>query len=610
MTDALRHRGPDGEGFYEAPGIHFGHRRLAIIDREGGAQPFHARTRKCILSYNGEIYNHAGLAARLNMRGHTMHTRSDTEVVAEGLAYDGAKFIHEMRGMFAFAFWDDEQGALLLARDRLGEKPLYYAVTHDGFLIFASEICALAVSGLIALELNPEAVMDYFYYGYVPDPKTIYRGVSKLEAGHQLSVKRGGDLKIEQYWKPAFAPSPARSFEQASDELCEKLDEAVRLQMVTDVPLGAFLSGGVDSSGIVAAMAQTGVQPVTCTAGFNDAAFDERVYARVVADRFSTNHHELTAQLNAVTLIDDVARAFGEPFADISALPTYLVAKLAREHVTVALSGDGGDEVFGGYRRYRFFTAEERLRSLLPSSLRHLVFGSAGAVYPKLDWAPQPFRLKTTLQALGDSRAKGYARAVAINFPDRVRTILSGDFKYSLAGYCPQTVIESAMDGAGCEDPLLLAQYTDYSTWLSGRMLVKADRTSMAHSLEVRAPLLDSKLVDWAGLLPPSYKNFQGSGKRILKAALAPRFEEGFLDRKKQGFTPPLAEWLRSNTNNPISRLEDSSLWSQSGILDEKAVRSLAVSHSVKRVDASQELWTVIMFDAFLRNQAKPPSPV
>lgn len=610
MTAALAHRGPDGEGVFAARGVRFGHRRLAIIDKDGGAQPFHAQDGAGVLVFNGEIYNYQALARRLEARGTPMRTRSDTEVLAEGLAREGADFIHELRGAFAFAYWNGAEKTLLLARDRLGEKPLYYAETGDGFLLFASEIGALVASGMIAREIDPEALADYFYYGYVPDPKTIYDGVRKLPPGHRLRARRSGRIVLERYWRPVFAPSPALSFEDASDDLRDRLDEAVRLQMVADAPLGAFLSGGVDSSGVVAAMAQNGTRPVTCTVGFDDVDYDESAAARIIAERFATTHQEMTAHLDAAALIDDVARGFGEPFADVSALPAFLAAKLASGHVAAALSGDGGDEIFAGYRRYPFFIGEERLRALAPRSVRRAVFGPAGALYPKLDWVVRPLRFKTTFQALGESRPEGYARAVAITLPDRVRRLFSADFRNTLNGYRPQRVIEDAMKDATSEEPLLVAQCADLSTWLAGRMLVKADRMSMAHSLEIRAPLLDHKLVEWAGLLPASFKFAHGSGKRVLKAALAPRLGDDVIGRRKQGFTPPLAAWLRAREGGPMARLEDSSLWREAGVLDAKAVSAMAEAHRTRRADCAQELWSVIMFDAFLRNGAPAPSSV
>ncbi len=600
MTSALTHRGPDGEGYFIAPGVGFGHRRLAIIDREGGAQPFQAQS-GAMLSYNGEIYNYQALAERLS--GVTLKTRSDTELLAEGLAQQGASFIHELRGMFAFAFFDPKNDSLMLARDRLGEKPLYYAETSDGFLVFASEINALLASGLISASIDPRAAADYFYYGYVPDPKSIYRGIYKLSPAHILVAEHGQSPRIERYWRPVFANASAPPFEDAAQMLREKIDAAVKLQMLSDAPLGAFLSGGVDSAGIVAAMAQTGAHPIACTIGFDEETHDERAAAREVANMFGAVHHETFVECNASGLIDKVAAHMGEPFADASALPSYLVAEAARRHVTVALTGDGGDEIFAGYRRYPFFLAEEKMRELAPAPLRAGVFGPLGAAYPKLDWAPRYLRAKTTFQAMARSSAAGYAAACAINLPARMNAALAPDFKRTLGGYQPETIIETAMADAGTEDPLARAQYADLVTWLPGRMLVKTDRMSMAHGLETRPPLLDHKLVEWAGALPADYKVKGMSGKRILKEAFTPRLGADFVTRPKQGFAPPLKKWLRRGKNNPALRLNASRAWRESGLFNEKAVEAMIAAHRSGGADCAQEIWTIIMFDAFLRNR-------
>lgn len=601
MTDALAHRGPDGEGFFIEPGAGFGHRRLAIIDREGGAQPFETQSRRCILSFNGEIYNYRDLSRLLGERGVSMRTRSDTETLAEGWALEGGEFVHRLRGMFAFSFWEPDARRLTLVRDRLGEKPLYYAETADGFLLFASEIGALVASGLVETELSPEAVADYFQYGYAPDPKTIYRRIHKLPPAHMLIAERGSRARLERYWRPVFAEGNAPSFDDAAAMLRSRLDETVAAQLTADVPVGAFLSGGVDSAGVLSSMRETGGKLIACTVGFAEESHDERRRAALMAEKFGADHHIYAASLNAADLIDDVAAAYGEPFADTSALSTYVVSKLARQHVTVALSGDGGDELFAGYRRYPFALGEERLRALAPLALRKAIFGPAGALYPKLDWAPQPLRFKTTFQSLAHSSAQGYASAVAINLPARAKAMLSRDLRRTLGGYSPHTVIEDAMSDANSDDPLSRLLHTDLMTWLPGRMLTKVDRASMAHSLEVRPPLLDHRFVEWAGGLPSRYKLHHGDRKRLLKAALAPRLGADYVNAPKQGFALPVDRWLRTETGNPFERLEASTAWRECGLIDEQAVRRLAKAHRAGAANAGQELWSVIMFDAFLR---------
>ncbi|WDI31370.1 asparagine synthase (glutamine-hydrolyzing) [Hyphococcus flavus] len=601
MTSALKHRGPDGEGFYIAPGIGFGHRRLAIIDRDGGAQPFHAQTNSCVLSFNGEIYNYTSLAKELSHKVR-LKTRSDTEALAEGLAVGGLQFIHDLQGMYAFSFWDPSKNLLLLARDRLGERPLYYAETSDGFLLFASELGALIASELIETSLDPRAISDYFFYGYVPDPKTIYRGVYKLPAGHAISVKRSGAVRPERYWRPVFASGARIDFDDAAGALREKLDQAVKAQMMSDVPLGAFLSGGVDSASIVSSMAQTGGELIACTVGFDVAGHDERAPASEIAQKFNATHYQDVAACDDFNLIDTLAATFGEPFADASALPSYIVSRITRQHVTVALSGDGGDEIFAGYRRYPFYLNEEKIRRLAPLTIRRALFGTAGALYPKLDWAPQLIRLKSTFQALGQSSAAGYASAVAINFPGRISGMLNKEFVRSLSGYTSQSVIEDAMNEANSDDPLARAQYADLTTWLPGRMLTKVDRTSMAHGLEVRPPLLNHSLVEWAGLMPGEFKLKGGEQKRLLKAAFSTRLGADYVNRKKQGFAPPLSQWMRRSGQNPLSRLETSRAWRECGIFNEHGIEKMMRAHQNGVADCAQELWSVIMFDAFLRN--------
>ena len=600
MADALAHRGPDGEGFFFDHGVGLAHRRLAIIDKAGGAQPFIA-SNGAVLNYNGEVYNFEALGNTLQQTGVAFKTRSDTEVLAEGLAKKGAGFIDTLRGMFAFAFWDPHGSTLLLARDRFGEKPLYYTETADGFLVFASEIGALRASRLLSFDLCDEAVADYFFYGYTPDPKSIFKGVRKLSPGHTLSIRRGAQPQLSRYWRPRFAADDRLKFDHACDALQEKIDTAVRTQMVSDAPLGAFLSGGVDSAGIVASMAKTGAQPVACTIGFEESSHDERAGAREIAEKFGAEHHEHVARIDADDLIDKVAAAFGEPFADTSALASYIVSGLARQHVTVALSGDGGDELFAGYRRYPFFLAEEKLRGAAPRLLRQTLFGAAGAVYPKLDWAPRFLRAQSTFKALAATRADAYASAVAINAPDRVRTMLSADLKARNASYRSQSVIEAAFNDADTNDPLSAAQYADLTTWLPGRMLVKVDRASMAHGLEARPPLLDTDLAQWAGTLPSAFKLKAGERKRVLKAALTPRLGAEYVNRPKRGFDMPVSAWLRQPDSPLAQRLLQSILWRESGILNVRTIEHMLRAHQSGRSDCGQELWSVLMFDAFLR---------
>ena len=606
MNAAMVHRGPDGDGTHLAPGIGLGHRRLAIIDLHTGQQPMADAQQRLQIVYNGEIYNYQALRQELDAKGHPFLTRSDTEAILQGYHAWGADVLTHLNGMFAIALWDTTSQSLLLARDRMGEKPLYYTVTADGWLLFASEINAVLAGMATAPPVRPDAVADYFAYGYIPDPKTIFQGVFKLEPGHALTLRRGMNpaaLKPEPYWRLSAAAGPALSAEEAEEELIERLGTAVRDRMVSDVPLGAFLSGGVDSSGIVALMAQNSDTPVrTCAMGFPDPKYDETEYAQMVADQYGTDHYREVVELEAVGLVERLAQAYGEPFADPSALPTYRVSKLARSQVTVALSGDGGDEAFAGYRRYPFHMREEAVKARIPASLRRLIFGPLAWAYPRAAWAPRMFRAKATFEALSRDRAAGYFRAITV-LPDELRArLFSGDLHQSLDGYDPVSVIRGFAAEADTDNPLRTAQYVDMKTWLAGRMLVKVDRAAMANSLEVRPPLLDPGLVQWAIGLPDRLKVNGFEGKWILKKALEPLLPRDLLYRTKQGFSMPLAGWLRGGLAPQIETLTASrGALANSGLFDMDFVRRLATDHNAGRADNSQVLWALIMFDAFLR---------
>ena len=388
MNETQVHRGPDASGLHLEPGLGLGHRRLSIIDLSTGQQPLYNEDRTVCVVYNGEIYNYRELIGELAPLGHVFRTRSDTEVIVHAWEEWGEACVERFRGMFAFALWDKNRDTLFLARDRLGVKPLYYALL-GGTFIFGSELKALLAHPAFARELDPLAIEDYFAFGYIPEPRTIYKSARKLPPAHVLTVRRGEALpEPREYWDVRFTLDNPIGEREAEHELVARLQESVRLRMISDVPLGAFLSGGVDSSAVVATMAGVSEEPVnTCSIAFRDPAYDESKYAEQVAKRYRTNHFVERVDSDDFDLIDVLARIYDEPYADSSAIPTYRVCQLARKHVTVALSGDGGDESFGGYRRYRLHLAEERVRAMLPLSMRRSVFGLLGRAYPKLDWA-------------------------------------------------------------------------------------------------------------------------------------------------------------------------------------------------------------------------------
>jgi asparagine synthase (glutamine-hydrolysing) len=604
MTQSLQHRGPDEEGYHVEPGLGLGHRRLSIIAVATGQQPLFNEDGSVAVIYNGEIYNYQEIIPELTRLGHVFRTNSDTEVIVHAWEAWGERCVERFRGMFAFALWDRSQQTLFLARDRLGVKPLFYTLLSDGTFLFGSELKALLVDPRVPREIDPCAVEEYLALGYVADPRTIFSSVHKLEAAHTLTVQRGHISRgPERYWDPKFTLDRSLTVEDAASELLTRLDVSVRLRMISEVPLGAFLSGGVDSSAVVASMANVVTEPVnTCSIGFSDPAFDETRYARLVADRYGTRHFADQVESDDFDLIDTLARMYDEPYADSSAIPTYRVCQLARRHVTVALSGDGGDESFAGYRRYRLHLAEERLRSRLPLGVRKPLFGAMARAYPKADWAPRVFRAKSTLEALSRDSVGGYFHGVSI-FRDGMRQRLFSDaFRKRLGGYNAIEVFRRHARSANTDDPIALAQYLDLKTYLVGDINTKVDRASMAHSLEVREPLMDHPLVEWLCGLPSALKVRGGEGKWLLKKALAPRLPAEVLYRPKMGFAVPLARWFRGPLNPRVREVMLGDRLPASGIFEASFLRRLVDDHQSGLRDYSAPIWTLLMFDAFLRN--------
>ena len=602
MAATLAHRGPDGSGVWTAPGVGFGHRRLSIIDLEGGAQPMLSPDRRLAVTYNGEIYNFREVRAELEALGHAFVTTSDTEVILAAWRQWGADCLSRLNGMFAIALYDADDDSLFLARDRLGVKPLLYAILSDGALIFASELKGLLVHPRLRRALSPQAVEDYLAYGYVPDDASIVAGVSKLAAGHYLHLRRGRQLPTPvRWWDVDFSNPSSKPLKRLEEELVDRLRDAVRSRMVADVPLGAFLSGGVDSSAVVAFMAEASRGAVeTCSIGFDRADHDETRYAAMVAERFATHHRARTVAADDFSLIDTLAGAFDEPFADASAIGTYRVSELAVEKVKVALSGDGADEIFAGYRRHAFFAGEERARRLLPTPVRRGL-GAIGSVYPKLDWAPRAFRAKTTLLALARGGEEAYADAVtATSRP--IRSILyTPEFRRVLNGHRAEDRTVAAMREAPAGDALSRAQYSDLKIWLPGDILTKVDRASMAVSLEAREPLLDHRLVEFAASLPASARLRRGSGKYLLKRALESRLPAEILHRPKMGFVTPVGAWFRG----PLRREAEALAWSpalaETGWLDSEAIARLAGAHISGRAEHGRLLWQLVMLEKSLQ---------
>jgi asparagine synthase (glutamine-hydrolysing) len=614
MTNTLRHRGPDGEGYFVAPGIGLGHRRLAIIDIAHGQQPMFNEDRTVCVVFNGQIYNYRLLMDDLVSRGHRFRTNCDTEVIVHAWEEWGEACVDKLRGMFAFAVCDLNRKVILLARDRLGKKPLYYTVIDGREFLFASELKALMEHPRASRNLDPEAVDCYFAYGYVPDPRTIYQGIFKLPPAHTLLIRAGeASCSPTRYWRLSTKTADCTEAD-AVRFLRGKLDESVRIRLMSEVPLGAFLSGGVDSSGIVATMARHTASPVkTFSLGFETDPGSELVHARRIAARYATDHIEEEINIDPVSSYLEQAAIFDEPFADSSSIPTLEVSRLARRRVTVALSGDAGDEVFAGYRRYRMHAATEKVRSIMPLGLRRTTFGTLSAVYPKLDWAPQWLRAKTTLGELAASSAAGYFHTVCKLRDDLRLRLYSQVMHRAIAGRHASDIVVDAMREADCSDPVTGAQYVDVQTYLPGDILTKVDRASMSVSLEVRTPMLDHELVEWAFRLPTRLKLYDHEGKYVLKRALEPVVSRENLYRKKQGFTTSLAQHFRGNGTVALRQALYTEEMRDCGLFDFAVMESLIQAHETGLRDYSKPLWTLLMFSGFLSvasGTARCPGPV
>ena len=607
MNETQHHRGPDEGEVYTEPGVGMGHRRLSVIDLTAGQQPLFNEDRSVVVVFNGEIYNYRELMAELQALGHTFRTRCDTEVIVHAWEQWGAACVERFRGMFAFGLWDRNLQTFFMARDRLGVKPMYYAILPDGMLIFSSELKALRTVPGLARTIDPRAVEDYFAYGYVPEPKTIYQGALKLSPGFMLTIKVGEPVPApQQFWDVPFKPHAPITDKEAEEELIVRLREAVKIRLVAEVPLGAFLSGGVDSSAIVAMMAELTTEPVnTCSIAFNDPAFDESKYAAQVAAQYKTNHHSETVDTEDYGLLDTLAHLYDEPYADSSAIPTYRVCQLARKRVTVALSGDGGDENLAGYRRYRYAMAENSVRSLLPSALRKPLFGTLGKYYPKADWAPQMFRAKTTFEALSRDLVEGYFHGVSIMTDGLRAKLFSTKFRSDLQGYRAIDVMHGHAKASPTDDPLSLIQYLDMKTWLPGDILTKVDRASMAHALEVRVPLLDHQLVEWISGLPPSMKLRGSEGKYIFKKSLEAYLPNEILYRNKQGFSVPLASWFRGPLRQRVRDALLGQMLADTGIFDTAFLAEMVEQHQSGMRDYTAPIWSLLMFEGFLRNELR-----
>jgi asparagine synthase (glutamine-hydrolysing) len=555
MSDVLLHRGPDEGGCYVDEFAALGHRRLSIIDLSTGQQPMSALDGAVQIVFNGEIYNFLDVQADLEKKGHSFMTHSDTEVILRAYVEWGDRCVERLNGMFAFAIWDRRSKRLVLARDRVGKKPLYYYQVGS-VITFASELKAMRGEGLCPASIDPEALDCYLSLGYVPAPRTIYAGVKKLLPARVVSISERGAVERE-YWQLSFSELDERSNDDAVDEFEEVLDDAVRCRLTSEVPLGAFLSGGIDSSLVVSSMSRLLDQPVlTHTIGFNEPEFSELVPARAIASHLGTEHREFVVEPRAADVLDKIAWHFDEPFADASALPTWYVCEMTRQSVTVVLSGDGGDEGFGGYTfRYLPHVYEARLRARMPPALRATLFGPLASIWPTQSWLPKALRLQTIFENLAASDAAAFYHDLCVFRAGARAALYSPDFVRTLKGFTPFEIVQPYYSHARARDSLGRSQLTDIKVYMTDDVLVKVDRMSMAHSLEVRSPLLDHRVLEFAARLPASAKIAGRRGKVILRALAARRLPPEIHELPKRGFTIPIADWQRGELRSRVEEL-------------------------------------------------------
>ena len=594
MCDRIRHRGPDDAGYFIDGRVALGHRRLSIIDVAGGKQPIGNEDGTIQIIFNGEIYNFRELREQLVQKGHRFATHSDTEVMVHLYEDVGERLPELLNGMFAFAIWDGRKRQLFLARDRFGEKPLYYSCSVPGMTFcFASELKALAAIPEFPAAIDPRSVRDFLAVSYIPDPGTIYRNVYKLRPGHSLTVSHAG-IVTRRYWQPGFDIDAGLAFDDAVEQVRDLAQDSVERRMLSEVPLGGFLSGGVDSSSVVAFMCRRAPGQVkTFSIGFSDDRFDETEFARLMAARYQTDHHERIVTPDILEILDTLVRHFDEPFADSSAIPMLYLSRMTRERVTVALSGDGADEIFGGYRRQMFAVMEHRLRRMLPAWFRQSAVYAAARCYPKLDFLPRVFRAKSLLTGLSQELGDAYFSTVAAMPDQQVDRLLTPELASLQTGLSLRERFRELFLSVSHLPPLQQIQAVDLETYLPGDILVKVDRATMAYSLEARAPMLDHRLADLAGRLPAHYKLKGKDGKHVLKKAVAPYVPSAIIHRRKAGFAVPLASWFRTALR-PV--FENSVLQPQMQEfvrLDE--VRRLWSAHLSRVRDHSRILWSLLM---------------
>ncbi|MEW6534751.1 MAG: XrtA/PEP-CTERM system amidotransferase [Candidatus Auribacterota bacterium] len=601
MNDTISHRGPDAEGYHFDDGVGIAHRRLSIIDLSGGKQPLANEDDTVWIVFNGEIYNFQELKKDLEAKGHQFSTHSDTEVIVHMYEEYGEESVSYLQGMFAYAIWDKRKQKLFIARDRVGIKPVYYF--FDGKkLIFASEIKPILKYGDdIPRDLDYTAIYDYFTFSFIPAPKSIFAHIKKLDAGHCMSINmEQANLDIRQYWDISFAEKLDSNEHELKEMILDNLRQSVSSHLISDVPLGAFLSGGIDSSAVAATMAGIINEPVkTCSIGFDIDRISELPYAREVAKLYKTDHFEHVVCPDAVSILDHIVHFYDEPFADTSAIPSYYLSQITRRKVTVALSGDGGDEDFAGYRRYVYDCLENRLRQFIPAVIRQPVFGALGAIYPKADWLPQVFRAKTLFQNIAKDSFDAYFNTISVYDESFLNTILTSEFRRELGGYRSRWMMEKYYNQADSNHFLDKVLYTEIKTFLPDDYLVKVDRASMAHALEVRVPLLDHKFMEFCAKIPADYKLKGFTSKYIFKKSLEKLLPDSILYRKKQGFEIPIDTWLRKELKDKASSILMDRGSFISTLIQRSYIEKLWNQHQSGLKNYGNNLWMMLFLESW-----------
>ncbi len=607
MCDVITHRGPDEHGYYIKGNVGLGHRRLSIIDLSTGQQPMSNARQDIWIVYNGEVYNFLELRTDLRNRGYAFQTTSDTEVIIHLYDEYGTDCVTHLRGMFAFAIWDARKQQLFLARDRVGQKPLFYTSQHDAFL-FASEIKSLLQDPTVTRELNPEALFHYLTYQYIPPPATMFRNICKLPPAHTLLWKNGETI-LTRYWDLSYVPKVRMDEQELIEHLTHLIQESVKLRMISDVPIGAFLSGGIDSSLVVALMSQYSGQPVkTFSIGFKEKEFNELPYARLIAQRYQTEHHEFIVEPNAVEVLPKLIWHFEEPFGDSSAVPTYYVSQMTSQHVKVALNGDGGDESFAGYERYLGYKIVQYYR-ILPYRLRKSLLAPLfQSLYSMATRTSRLTALRITLRRMRylntlslESEENLYAKTLTI-FPRPLKLeLLTDELRQQLQ---PLNSLEYMFryfhaDTVGHLTDRML--YSDVMTYLPGDLLVKVDRTTMAHGLEGRSPFLDHRLMEWVAKIPPELKMKKTCLKFILKKICTPWLPREILTRKKQGFGVPIGLWFRNELREMLHDILSSSAFVQEGIFKKAVLERILREHQAGEINHQYELWLLLNLELWFR---------